>query len=129
MTIEQEFMTIEQKYNERKERQRLQGLWWAVVLIWAGLVFGADSIGIVPQIGDADGWSWIFVGAGTLEVLGSLYRSASLSVPKPTAWDWVWASFCLIIGLGDFTTPNVGWPLLLILVGGVTLVNVLCRRD
>jgi hypothetical protein len=129
MTIEQEFRAIEQNYSERKERQRLAGLWWAVVLIWAGLVFAADSMGLVPQIGHTDAWSWIFVGAGTFGMLGALYRLTSPSVPNPTAWDWVWAGFCLIIGLGDFTTPNVGWPLLLILVGGIMLVNVLWRHD
>jgi hypothetical protein len=129
MTIEQEFMTIEQKFSERKERKRLEGLWWAVVLIWAGLVFGADSMGLVPQIGDVDAWSWIFLGAGTFGLLGSLYRVTSPSVPNPTTWDWVWASFCLIIGLGDFTTLNISWPLILILVGAAILVNILWRRD
>jgi hypothetical protein len=129
MTTERKFLRVEQKYGERRERRRLEGLWWAVVLIWAGLVFGADSMGLVPQIGDADAWSWIFVGAGTFGMLGSLYRLASPSVPNPTTWDWVWASFCLIIGLGDFTTLNISWPLILILVGGVILVNVLWRRD
>ena len=128
MTIEQEFNTIEQKYSERKERRRLEGLWWAVVLIWAGLVFLADSMGLVPQIGDADAWSWIFLGAGILGILGSLYRLTSANVPNPNTWDWIWGSFCIIIGLGGFTTLNIAWPLILILVGGVILVTVLLRR-
>ncbi len=99
------------------------------MLIWAGLVFGADSMGLVPQIGDAGAWSWIFLGAGTLGLLGALYRVTTPRVPNPTTWDWVWASFCLIIGLGDFTTLNISWPLILILVGAAILVNVLWRRD
>ena len=129
MTIEQEFMITEHSYGKGRERKRLEGLWWAVVLIWAGLVFGADSMGLVPQIGDADAWSWIFVGAGTFGMLGSLYRLISPSTPNPITWDWVWAGFCLIIGLGDFTTLNISWPLILILVGGVVLVDVSRRRD
>jgi hypothetical protein len=129
MAIEQEFLTTEQKYSERKERKRLEGLWWAVVLIWAGLVFGADSMGLSPQIGEADAWSWIFLGAGALGLLGALYRVTSPSVPNPTTWDWVWASFCLIIGLGDLTTLNISWPLILILVGAAILVNGLSRRN
>ena len=36
-------MTIEQNTGEKKERQRLEGLWWAVALIWAGLVEGFFS--------------------------------------------------------------------------------------
>jgi len=127
MTIEQEFRTTEQKYSESKERRRLEGLWWAVVLIWAGLVFLADSMDLMPQIGDADAWSWIFLGAGVFGILGALYRLTSANVPNPTTWDWVWGSFCLIIGLGGFTTLSIAWPLILILVGGVILVTVLFK--
>ena len=106
MTTEQEFMVTEHRYAKRRERKRLEGLWWAVVFIWAGLVFGADSMGLLPQIGDADAWSWVFLGAGTLGIFGSLYRLTSADIPNPTTWDWIWGSFCLIIGLGGFTTLN-----------------------
>ena len=126
MTSEQEFLTS--RYSKRRERRRLEGLWWAIVLIWAGLVFGADSMGLVQHVGDADTWSWIFLGAGIFGILGSLYRVTSPNVPTPTTWDWVWGSFCLFIGLGGFTTINIAWPLILILVGGGILVSVLLRR-
>jgi hypothetical protein len=128
MTAEREFMVAEHRHNNRRERKRLEGLWWGVVLIWAGLVFGANSMRLLPQIGDADAWSWIFLGAGVFEVLGALYRMISPNVPNPSTWDWVWGSFCLIIGLGGFTTINIAWPLILILVGGIILVSLLWRR-
>jgi hypothetical protein len=128
MTTEQEFMVAEHRHGKRRERKRLEGLWWAVVLIWAGLVFGADSMGLLPQIGDADAWSWIFLGAGVFGVLGALYRVISPNVPNSSTWDWVWGSFCLIIGLGGFTTINIAWPLILILLGGIILVGVLLQR-
>jgi hypothetical protein len=82
----------------------------------------------LPQIGDADAWSWIFLGAGILGILGALYRVVSSNVLKPSTWDWVWASFCLIIGLGGFTAINIAWPLILILAGGGILVSVLWRH-
>jgi hypothetical protein len=129
MTTERDFMTIEQKYDERKERRRLEGLWWAVVVIWAGLVFGADGMGLMPQVGDASAWSWIFLGAGMVGILGSFYRLTLSNVPNPTAWDWVWSGICLIIGLDGFVTLNIFWPLILILVGGIALVNELRPRD
>jgi hypothetical protein len=128
MTTEQEFMVAKHRHGKRQERKRLEGLWWAVVLIWAGLVFGADSMGLLPQIGDADAWSWIFLGAGVFGVLGALYRVISPNVPNPSTWDWVWGSFCLIIGLGGFAAVKIAWPLILILVGGVILVSALWRR-
>ncbi len=128
MTTEREFMTVEQKENEKKERQRLEGLWWAVVLIWAGLIFGAESLGLLPQIGNADSWSWVFLGAGVFGTLGNLYRVTSPDSPNPTTWDWSWSGIFLIIGLGGFTALNISWPLILILVGGVILVKALGRR-
>ncbi len=122
-------MTIEQNTSMKKERQRLEGLWWAVALIWAGLVLGADSMGFLPQIGSADTWSWIFLGAGVFGTLGNLYRMGSSDAPNPTSWDWIWSGAFLILGLGGFTALNISWPLILILVGGIILVNVLWQRD
>jgi len=129
MTTEHDFITIKQKYSRRKERRRLEGLWWAVALIWAGLVFGADGMGLIPQIGDASAWSWIFLGAGMVGILGSFYRLTLSNVPNPTAWDWVWSGICLIIGLDGFVTLNIFWPIILILAGGIALVNGLWSRD
>jgi len=129
MTINQEYVSDSGKYSRRRARQRLRGLWWAAVLIWAGLVFGADSMGLVPQMGDADAWSWIFLGAGAFGILGAIYRVTSPSVPNPTTWDWVWSGFCLIVGMGGFTTLEISWPLILILVGGAILVNAFWVRD
>lgn len=122
-------MTIEQNTSKKKERQRLEGLWWAAALIWAGLVLGADSMGFLPQIGSADTWSWIFLGAGVFGTLGNLYRMGSSDAPNPTSWDWIWSGAFLILGLGGFAALNISWPLILILVGGIILVNVLWQRD
>jgi hypothetical protein len=129
MTTEKDIKEFEKRYSERFERRRLEGLWWAVVLIWAGLLFGADSMGLVPQIGDASTWSWIFFGAGMIGILGSFLRLTLSSVANPTAWDWVWGSICVIIGLDGFVTLNIFWPLILILVGGIILINGLWWHD
>ena len=101
----------------------------AVTLIWAGLVFGADRMGLLPQIGDSGAWSWIFLGAGLAGLLGSLYRWTVSSIPHPTTWDWVWAGICLIAGLDGFVTLNVFWPVVLILAGAIALVSGFRSRD
>jgi hypothetical protein len=129
MATEKDFRTFEQKYSERSERQRLKGLWWAVVLIWTGLVFAVEGLGLVPQIGNATAWSWIFLGAGIIGILGCFFRLALSGVPKPTAWDWVWAAVCVIIGLDGFVTLNIFWPFILIGIGGLILVNGLWWSD
>ena len=114
--------------TERKERRRLEAIWWAGALIWAGLVFAADSLGLLPQIGEADAWSWVFFGAGLYGVLGNLYRVASHNSPNPTAWDYIWSGGLLIIGLAGMSPVDVFWPLIFVLIGVVILAETLLQR-
>jgi amino acid transporter len=90
MTAEREAMQFDHGRSQKAERRQLKGLWWAFVLIWAGLIFGAESLDLLPQIGAGDVWSWIFTGAGLLGILGAIYRVATSDVPSPTTWDCVW---------------------------------------
>ena len=113
---------------ERKERKRLEALWWAGALIWAGLVFAADSLGLLPQIGESDAWTWVFLGAGLYGLLGSLYRVARPDSPNPTAWDYIWSGGLFIIGLVGMSPVEVFWPLILVLVGVVILAEALFQR-
>jgi hypothetical protein len=126
MTTEQmNDMSTEQ---EGKEAGRhLEAIYWGGVIIWAGLVFGADSLGILPQIGGASAWSWVFLGAGLYALLGALFRITSPDYPNPTTWDWVWAGILIILGLGGFFSFNIAWPLILVLVGVAILGKALLR--
>ena len=124
MTSERETLHIEHMQSKRVGRQELKGLWWGVTLLWAGLIFGADSLGLLPQIGASTSWSWIFAGAGIVGLLGAVYRVVASDVPDPTTWDWIWAGFCLIVGLGGFTALRISWPLILIVAGFVLLFRV-----
>ena len=130
MTIEQmNDMTIEEEQSQKEARKRIEAIYWASVFIWAGLAFGADSLGLLPNIVDgADAWSWVFLGAGALATLGNLYRIGTSEYPNPTAWDWVWGGIFLILGLGGFMAFNISWPLILILIGVAIFVSVLWRR-
>lgn len=113
---------------ERKERSRLESLWWAGALIWAGLVFAADSLGLLPHIGKSDAWTWVFLGAGLYGVLGSLYRIVSPNYPNPTSWDYIWSGGLFIIGLAGLSPVSIFWPLILVLVGVVILAEALFQR-
>ena len=115
--------------TERKERSRLEAIWWAGALIWAGLVFAADGLGLLPQIGESDAWTWVFLGAGLYGVLGNLYRVANSNSPDPIAWDYIWAGGLLIIGLAGMSPVDIFWPLILVLVGVVILAETLFRRS
>lgn len=115
-------MTTEQFFSRIERRSRAESLYWAGVLIWAGLVFGANSLGYLPQIGSADVWSWVFIGAGLYGTLLNLY-SSSLPDSVTTTWDYIWSGFWLVIGLSGLFAFDMFWPLVLVLIGLSVLIK------
>jgi hypothetical protein len=85
-------------------------------------------VGILPQIGESDAWTWIFFGAGLYGMLGNLYRVANPNPPNPVAWDIIWAGGLLVIGLAGLSPVDIFWPLILVLVGVVILAEALFQR-
>lgn len=127
VTIE-ELKAEQELLHEKAERKRLESFWWGAVIIWAGLVLIADYLDLLPQIREADAWSWIFLGAGVLGLIGALVRAASHDLPKPTGWDYFWSALFLIIGASGFFGGGIAFPLALMVIGVAILANVLFRR-
>jgi len=123
-------MSVEQEALEtQKSNRNLDAIFWGGSLLWAGLVFGLDSFGYLPQIGAASSWSWIFFGMG---VYGLLLNTIRLFVPGiaiASPWDWVWAIIFLGIGAAGFAAVNVPWWLFLIIIGSVILGTSIIRRQ
>lgn len=115
--------------GDKKERKYLDAIFWGGILLWAGLIFGAETLGLLPQIGNASAWSWIFLGAGVYGLLMSIVRLVSENFSNPTTWDWVWSVIFFIIGTAGFVAIDIPWWLILILIGVVILGNALFRRD
>lgn len=114
--------------SEHERRRRLHAIYWACVLIWAGLVFAADSVGWLPRVGKAGPWNWLFFGAGLLALLGALWRGASPAYARPRVGNYIWAGVLMIIGLSGVITLKITWPLILLLVGLALLALNLFRR-
>ena len=128
MTEERNDMAAEGRKSEKEARKRAEGLWWAGALIWAGLVFGAESLDLLPRVGGANAWSWVFLGAGLYGLLSNLYYLRSASPYKPSTWDWIWSGGLTLVGLGGFTTIEISWPLILIIAGIAILVSQYLRH-
>jgi len=112
-----------------KADKKLDSLFWGGALLWAGLVFGGEAMGILPQVGDASAWSWVFLGAGIYALLLNLISFSSENYTNPSTWDWVWAGIFTIVGIGGFTALPISWPLIIILVGAAILGNALLARN
>jgi hypothetical protein len=122
-------MAAEQQTSERGVGRHIETIYWAGVILWAGLVFGADALGILPQIGGASAWSWVFAGAGLLALLGDILRVASSDWPDPGTWDYIWAVGLLAIGLAGLFGQEIAFPLILVLAGVIAVVTAIFRRD
>ena len=126
-TKQMDDMTTEHEKSQKEALRHLEAFYWGGVIVWAGLVFGADSLGYLPQIGGAEAWSWVFLGAGLYALAMALVRVTSPDYPNPTTWDYVWAGIFLILGLGGFFSFNIAWPLILVLVGVAILGKTFLR--
>ena len=121
-------MSVENMFSQLEERKRVETLYWAGVLIWAGLVFGASSLGSLPQIGIADAWSWVFLGAGLYGTTLNIYYSNSSDTTVATTGDYIWSGFWLLVGLSGFFSAGIFWALALVAVGAVVLINTYRRN-
>jgi hypothetical protein len=115
-------MSVENMFSKIERRSKAESLYWAGVFIWAGLIFGANSLGFLPQIGNADAWSWMFLGAGLYGTSMNLY-SAFMPDSVTTTWDYIWSGFWLVLGLSGFFAVDIIWPLALVLLGIVVLAG------
>lgn len=124
-------MATEHHLTIQEERKRRETIYWAVVLIWAGLVFGAESLRLLPQVGQADAWNWVFFGAGLLTLLWAIRRAAVLGRSDPTAslWNFVWGGILIILGLSGLTIAKIGVPLVLLLIGIALLGTTRLQAD
>jgi len=123
-------MSTEQTGNKQAEaRRHLDAIFWGGAFLWTGLVFAADTLGYLPQIGEANAWSWVFLGGGAWGLILGVIRLLSDRYANPTTSDWVWAVIFLIIGASGFIAINIPLWLILILIGVAILVSAFLRRD
>ena len=122
-------MTAEEMEVVEPKLKKLDTLWWAVALIWAGVVFGAESLDVLPEITDASVWSWIFLGAGLFGLALDFYSLSSDDYENPTVWDWFWSSLLTALGAAGFVAFDFPWWLFLIVLGGAILVSALKRKE
>ena len=95
-------MTTDPMETVEPKLKKLDTLWWAVALIWAGVVFGAESLDFLPQVGDAEVWSWIFIGAGLFGLVLNFYSLSADEYQDPTTWDWIWSGGLTLVGAAAF---------------------------
>jgi len=114
-----------------RRRDPLGSIAWAVILIWAGVVFLASNMNLLDTLGPIglmDAWSLVFAGAGVIMLAMVFVR---LLVPEYRAHvvgTLILGMVFLGIGLGDTFGWNLIWPIVLIVLGAAFLFGSIFRR-
>lgn len=117
-----------QEAGEKFRRDPISGAFWAGVLILAGLVFMADNLGYLPEVGNADAWHWIAFGAGVALFLEALVRTFSPDHARPVTGRFIFSGILIVIGASGIVGTETTWPLILIVAGIGILLGTLLRK-
>jgi Na+/melibiose symporter-like transporter len=131
-----------EKQDEKDEKGRgekwrndpLSAVIWALILIWAGLVFLAQNLGWLNRFELDNTWGLVFIGAGLIVWLEVLIRLVLPQYRRPVVGTFIFGIVLLGIGVGITfgTTPqmwSVIFALVIIAVGVSILLRGLGRRS
>jgi hypothetical protein len=113
----------EKNWDEKWRRDPLSAAVWAGILVWAGLVFLADNLGLLIRVERLDAWGLIFIGAGLLVLLEVVVRLLVPTYRRPVTGTLIFGIFLLGVGLGNLVGWEVIWPVVLIIIGLSILVR------
>lgn len=139
---EKEMEKREEKSPEEKWRSDpLGAVIWAIILIWAGVVFLLDNLGYLDQwietLSDYQGlqflaeleiWSLIIFGAGIILLIEVLIRLIVPAYRRPVLGTTIFAMVLIGIALSDFLSWTVVFSVILILAGISILLRGFTRR-
>jgi hypothetical protein len=121
----------EKNWEEKWRRDPLGAIAWAMILIWAGVAFLLDNLGLfedMPFVGKIGAWSLVFAGAGVILLVTVIIRLIMPEHRRSIVGNIILGVILLGIGLGDVIGWGMIWAILIIAVGAGLLVGGLIRR-
>ncbi len=130
----------EEKRREKEEEKGRGEKWhhnpvgavvWAAILIWAGVVLLAESLGLTRMLGPLPvlpASSAIAAGAGLIIICGAVFRLLVPEYRRPVTGAVVLGVVLIAIGLGEAVGYDVVGPLALVAVGAFILLRALAVR-
>ncbi len=120
----------------------LSSITWAVILIYAGLVFLADNLGMLKAFTlpfymfiperflwlNPEAWTVILIGAGVIVLIEAVLRLLIPAFSQRVGGNLVLAAILIGAGLGNIYGWNLVWPLVLIVIGLGIFIGGFGRR-
>jgi len=136
---EEKYEKEDEKLREKSHQDPLSALIWALILIWAGLVFLADNLNWLGSLQsqlnsqwdkmtiDLSVWWVIMAGAGALIFIEAIVRLVIPAYRSSSRGNYVLAAVFLGIGFGGILGWDLVWPFILIGMGLAALASALIR--
>ncbi|MCL6432582.1 MAG: hypothetical protein K6V36_17255 [Anaerolineae bacterium] len=118
----------EKGQGEKWRRDPISAIAWALILIWAGLVLLADSLGTLATLVALPAWSVILIGAGVILLLEAALRLLVPAYRRPVAGIVVLAIILIAIGLSSAFGILTILPLARGIIGLYLLIRGLTGR-
>jgi len=118
----------EKSWEEKWRRDPLNAAVWAIILIWAGLVFLAETLGLLTRFERLETWALIFIGAGLIVLLEVVIRLVVPEYRRPVTGSFIFGVVLLAIGLGNLIGVELIWALVLIAIGVAILLRGFFQR-
>ena len=132
------------KHDEKvEERDMLSSIVWALILIWAGLVFLASNLGWFEMMNLSVDTDWVFrsvqdfsnfgvwnlvaLGAGAIVLVEALIRLLVPFLRRQLVSTLIGAAILIGLGLGGWLNWAYIWPFILIAIGFSVLIQGLTR--
>jgi hypothetical protein len=114
--------------GEKQRNDPLSAVIWALILIWAGLVFLAQNLGLLKQFELANTWGLIFIGAGLIVWLEVIIRLVMPEYRRPVIGTFIFGVILIGIGTGITfgATPQI-WSVIFALAIIAAGVSILLR--
>lgn len=126
----------EKSWEEKWQRDPVSSVAWAVILIWAGLVFLAENLGWLNRLparasdmpwgrfmGMLDAWGIILIGAGVIVLITVAVRLLIPEYRRPVSGSIFLGLILIGLGLGNLFNWNIFLPMILIALGISFLVR------